>query len=170
MRARDFSPPPPPLPHRSILPFTHCSIFKDKAIQFTTFVFIDGQPCFLCYIAYEIVYKRNTNSYFSLSVGSDTQGQRERGRAGEGGQRDFAFGGFFFGFVFLPGCALLTRSSKEGRSQPGRERRERVRLRVSTLNAGKPPPPSARAENQCHLSPVLGTDTTQGSAGSEAIL
>lgn len=48
---------------------------------------------------------------------------------------------FFFGFVFLPGCALLTRSSKEGRSQPGRERRERVRLRVSTLNAGKPPPP-----------------------------
>lgn len=117
------------------------------------------------------LFTKETLTHTSLSQLEVIQGQRELERAGEGGQRDFAFWRFFFGFVFLPGCALLTRSSKEGRSQPGRERRESVRLRVSTLNAGKPPPsPSARAENQCHLSPVLGTDTTQGSAGSEAIL
>lgn len=127
---------------------------------------------FLYYIAYEIVYKRNTNSYFSLSVESDTQGQRKIGGQGREGRQVFFC---FFVFLFFLECALLTRSSKEGKSQTDRQTDRQSReagqaagkhTEQETL-AGSPT--SARAEDK-QLSPVLGTDTTQSNVGIEAIL
>lgn len=78
-----------------------------------------------------------------------------------------------FVFLFFLECALLTRSSEEGKSQTDRQTESREagqaagKHTAQEILAGSPT--SARAEDK-QLSPVLGTDTTQGDVGIEAIL
>lgn len=173
-RARNVAPIRTTTPLRSAIhPPTAAASSRIKQYSLLHFFKLKVSHAFLYYIAYEIVYKRNTNSYFSLSVESDTQGQRKIGGQGREGRL------FLFVFLFLLECALLTRSSKEGKSQPDRQtEKEREReSREAGQAAGKhteqetlaSSPTSARAANK-QLSPVLGTDTTQGDVGIEAIL
>lgn len=91
-----------------------------------------------CIILHMKLFTKETLTHTSLYQLKVTH--RDRGKLeGRGGRGDF----FLFVFLFLLECALLTRSSKEGKSQPDRQtekerERERVekqgRLQVSTLN------------------------------------
>lgn len=79
------------------------------------------------------LFTKETLTHPSLYQLKVTHGTEGNWRAGEGGERVFLYFGLF-GFGFFLECALVARSSKEGKSQPARESSEAGRLQVSTLN------------------------------------
>lgn len=71
------------------------------------------------------LFTKETLTHTSLSQLEVIQGQRELERAGEGGQRDFAFWGFFFFWLCFSSWLCFTNQIVQGRQKPARQREAR---------------------------------------------
>lgn len=123
-----------------------------------------------CIILHMKLFTKETLTHTSLYQLKVTH--RDRGKLeGRGGRGDRFF--LFVCLLFFLECALLTRSSEEGKSQTDRQTESREAGQAAGKHTAQETlagsPTSARAEDK-QLSPVLGTDTTQGDVGIEAIL